>query len=140
MKPNQDRLWSLALEHLEQEWTAKLEALLRQNQLAPYLDQMVRQTWDARQKFLEGNPRLNPTELDELTLPLFVAPPNPEQDPDNPQVLSRSGRTLLNQFQSQHSPPSPQPATPTPKTMSSPPVTPSRPKARSGSSGRTSRR
>lgn len=142
MQPNQDKLWWLALDHLQAEWPAKLEALLKNGQLAKHLDEAVEQTWTLREELQRKNPQLQEAELDEMTLPYFIAPPNPNLDRDNPPQLNPQLLPLLNQFKSQHgqSQKSPAPSTPTPRTMSSPKPMSSRRPVKSRSSKRTSKR
>jgi hypothetical protein len=141
MNPNQDKMWWLALDNLEQEWVAKLEGLLGQNRLEQYLNQAVETTWEYRQQLRDQKPPKPEAEIDELSLPL-LAPSNPDLDRDNPPQLSPHYRQLLNQFRSQHeqSPINPKPMIPMPKIISSGKKTSSRRPAKSARSGRTSKR
>lgn len=128
MNPNEDKLFQVALDHLEDQWPAKVEDLLQRNQLRPHLEHQVEQTWRLRKQLSEQNPPLQPVEVDELSLPVFVAPRNPEYNPENPQLLSPKAQKGLNQFRQDNNLPSRQPLslrlpnpsqpTPTPSTTS----------------------
>lgn len=101
MKPVQDQMWWVALDHLKEQWPAKLAELLRTNQLKEHLDQAVSQTWEIKAKLQK---KLNPVEVDEAALPVFVAPRNPDYDPDKPEKLPPQAAKALEQFRQKWEP------------------------------------
>lgn len=95
MKPVQDQMWWVALDHLKEQWPVKLAELLKTNQLKEYLDQAVLQTWEMKAKLQK---KLNPVEVEEAVLPVFVAPRNPDFDPDKPEKLKPEAAKALAHF------------------------------------------
>lgn len=110
MQPKDDRLWQVALSHLEDQWPSRLQGLLLKGQLKTHLDQAVQDHWDAQERLqsqqqaLPPEERLGPVEQQELLLPEFVAPPNPEHDPElpHPPQLNPKARSLLRLFKQEH--------------------------------------
>lgn len=45
-QPYDDPMWTMALDHLEEEYPQRLARLLKRNQLQEYLDNLIEKIWD----------------------------------------------------------------------------------------------
>lgn len=91
-------MFDMALAHLEEEWPEKLERLLRAGQLQAYLEKVVDQAIQAIGLTRTRNPGLTQEEAQELVLPDFIAPRNPEYAAEKAGLLSPEAEKLLREF------------------------------------------